>query len=514
LRTLLLYLAALSLPQATIAQSNFTQANHPGPHPVGVRVVEQYDFSRGYRGSFDANTGKPLIGERARPIQTVIWYPTGSDTGPSMTAGDYLKLGGTTDNFDAAPLLRSRLESDYVGLQTADLTKTRAQTELAAPMAAHLDAPPLSGKYPVVIYAPSFGAPASENADLCEYLASFGYVVIASPSIGQTPDGMTTDLEGAEAQMSDIEFLIGYAHTLPEADNDHLAVMGYSWGGLANVMAAAKDRRIDAIVALDGSVRYWPGIVEQAHFVSPERVTAPLLYIAAAPKELEILPAGMNRDTSFLNKMEYADVYRVTIAPYVHGNFSVLLGQRFLADDGYVEYSKDELSSANGWVETYVLRFLDAQLKNDAAARSFLDMSAPQVGAPPHLFTLYKRKATGPPPTRETFAAELNRQGFAKASGIYHQMQKQTPSFVLSDDDLNAWGFTLLGNGDVPASLAILRLNTELHPESWNAWDSLGEVYAKNGDRSLAIEAYRKSLSLNPGNSNAVQRLAVLGAKL
>jgi cytochrome c-type biogenesis protein CcmH/NrfG len=140
-------------------------------------------------------------------------------------------------------------------------------------------------------------------------------------------------------------------------------------------------------------------------------------------------------------------------------------------------------------------------------------MSALQLGAPPHLFTLYIKKATAPPPTRETFAAELNRQGFGKASEIYHQMQKQTPSFALSDEDLNAWGFTLLSNGDVPASLAILRLNTELHAESWNAWDSLGEVYVKNGNTSIAIDAYRKSLSLNPGNANAVQRLAALGAK-
>ena len=32
----------------------------------------------------------------------------------------------------------------------------------------------------MAIYAPSFAAPAHENLDLCEYLASHGYVVIAS----------------------------------------------------------------------------------------------------------------------------------------------------------------------------------------------------------------------------------------------------------------------------------------------------------------------------------------------
>jgi len=46
---------------------------------------------------------------------------------------------------------------------------------------------------------------------------------------------MTDDLEGVEAQRGDISFLIGYAHTQPQADISHIAVAGYSWGGLAVV---------------------------------------------------------------------------------------------------------------------------------------------------------------------------------------------------------------------------------------------------------------------------------------
>ena len=67
--------------------------------------------------------------------------------------------------------------------------------------------------------------------------------------------------------------------------------------------------------------------------------------------------------------------------------------------------------------------------------------------------------------------------------------------------------------GESNASIAIFRLNTELHADSWNAFDSLGEAYADAGDKALAIAAYRKSLDLNPGNGNAAVRLARLGAK-
>jgi dienelactone hydrolase len=509
----LLFMSLLIVPNVASAQSHFTRTNPPGTHPVGLRLVEQYDLSRGYRGATDPYTGKPTSGTRVRPIQTLIWYPAERGTGLAMNAGDYLRMAATADDFSHTAAERARLEAGYVNSRGSVLTPQRAQAEIAAVMMARRDAMASAGKFPVVIYAPSYRAPAFENADLCEYLASQGYVVIASPSTGQGPDGMKDDLEGVEAQVGDIQFLIGYAHSLPQADTDHLAVMGYSWGGLANVMAAAKDSRIGALVSLDGSVRSYPDVIEQSRFLTPDRITAPLLYVAATPRQIEDLPADMNQDRSFLNRMKYGDLYRVTLAPYVHPNFSVMLGQRFLPESGYGNYDKDELSVANGWLETYVRHFLDAYLKGDGAGRAFLDLPAARTGAPAHLLTVYQAKGQGDPPTRTAFAAALAREGFEHALASYEAFRKGTPGFTLSDDELNAWGYKLLRDGNTYQSVAIFRLNTELHAESSNAFDSLGEAYAKDGNRASAIEAYRKSLALNPGNGNAVDQLKMLATQ-
>jgi hypothetical protein len=46
----------------------------PGPYPVGLKVVAQYDYSRTYRNLTD-DLGKPYQGERGRPLQALIWYP-------------------------------------------------------------------------------------------------------------------------------------------------------------------------------------------------------------------------------------------------------------------------------------------------------------------------------------------------------------------------------------------------------------------------------------------------------
>lgn len=44
-------------------------------------------------------------------------------------------------------------------------------------------------------------------------------------------------------------------------------------------------------------------------------------------------------------------------------------------------------------------------------------------------------------------------------------------------------------------------------PESSNPWDSLGEAYAANGEIDRAIAADKKSLELNPENTNGVAEL-------
>ena len=511
MRRLLPVVALLFLPALAAGQSHFTRLNPPGPHPVGLQVVEQYDQARGYRGATDPYTGKATTGERARPIQTLVWYPAGAGDERPMTAGDYLGLGGTADEFPATPADRDALQARFIATWTGNLAPERARAELAAPMTARRDAAASAGKYPVVIYAPSYRAPAFENADLCEFLASHGYVVIASPSLGQSPEGMKDDLEGAEAQLGDIQFLVAYAHRLPQADTERLAVMGYSWGGLANTMAAAKDSRIDALVSLDGSVRSYPDVIDQSRFLTPERIVVPMLYVAATPRQLEELPSDMNQERSFLNKMKYADLYRVTLAPYVHADFSVL-GQRFRGDGAYGNYDRDELSVANGWLETHVLDFMNAFLKDDAASRDLLEKSPAERGAPAHLYTIYRTKAQGAPPTRASFAAALADKGFGQALSVYKSMQERDPAFSLSDAELNSWGYRLLRDGELPSAIAILRLNTELHADSWNAFDSLGEIHAIAGDKALAIQAYRRSLALNPGNGNAVAQLARLGA--
>jgi tetratricopeptide (TPR) repeat protein len=81
-------------------------------------------------------------------------------------------------------------------------------------------------------------------------------------------------------------------------------------------------------------------------------------------------------------------------------------------------------------------------------------------------------------------------------------------AFDFGEATLNTLGYALLGEEKPADAVAIFRLNVEQYPESANAWDSLGEGYLAAGDPERAIEAYEKSLELDPGNDNAREKLA------
>jgi tetratricopeptide (TPR) repeat protein len=66
---------------------------------------------------------------------------------------------------------------------------------------------------------------------------------------------------------------------------------------------------------------------------------------------------------------------------------------------------------------------------------------------------------------------------------------------------LNAVAYRLLQAGHTDDALSVFRLNVEVFPQAWNPWDSLGEALATVGRKDAAIEAYERSVELNPTSS-------------
>jgi thiol-disulfide isomerase/thioredoxin len=122
--------------------------------------------------------------------------------------------------------------------------------------------------------------------------------------------------------------------------------------------------------------------------------------------------------------------------------------------------------------------------------------------------------AAEPPPLagllRETIAAkglEAAQQRFAELKAARFE------SVTVAENALNSLGYEYLQGRRLPEALAVLRWNTELFPESGNAFDSYGEALVKTGDRDGAIAAYARAVELTPANRNAASVLAELQAR-
>ena len=96
----------------------------------------------------------------------------------------------------------------------------------------------------------------------------------------------------------------------------------------------------------------------------------------------------------------------------------------------------------------------------------------------------------------------------------YRDLKASEPgAYDFSENELVGLGYQLIAMKKYPDAIAVFRLSTEMYPQSYNTYDSLAEAYMDNGSKNLAIQNYRKSLELNPRNTNAVEKLKLLSAQ-
>jgi tetratricopeptide (TPR) repeat protein len=94
------------------------------------------------------------------------------------------------------------------------------------------------------------------------------------------------------------------------------------------------------------------------------------------------------------------------------------------------------------------------------------------------------------------------------AIAFYKEQLKTNPAqYDFSENSLNTFGYNYM-ESNLPAALAIFKLNAEQNPNSANVYDSYGEALLKS-----AIVSYKKSVEINPGNASGIAALEKLGEK-
>ncbi len=178
-------------------------------------------------------------------------------------------------------------------------------------------------------------------------------------------------------------------------------MVSWSWGGLSSLFAAARDRRIDALVEMDGSIRYYPGLVKRAGDVHPERMTIALLCftrnVSLEDLENDGVPPANKVGPNILNAWTHGDLLTVNMLGMAHPEFSSMFrrkesAQRF-AENQVADYEREDANKSYAWVALYILNFLDAYLKHDASANAFLEKTPAENGVPKHFMSITFRPA-------------------------------------------------------------------------------------------------------------------------
>jgi CubicO group peptidase (beta-lactamase class C family) len=108
----------------------------------------------------------------------------------------------------------------------------------------------------------------------------------------------------------------------------------------------------------------------------------------------------------------------------------------------------------------------------------------------------------------EVLFKTIGEKGIEAGVAQYRELKaKQAALYDFGEPELNALGYRLLQTGKVREAVEIFKLNVEAYPQAFNTYDSLGEGYLMSGERELAARNYRKSLELNPNNTNAAEAL-------
>lgn len=486
-----------------------------GPYAVGFRDLQLFDSTRAVVGSDSAGERTKW---RPRPVQVSMWYPAHNEPGATpMRYREYVWLSSAPMTFAAnSPAARAATEQGYLNrfllltdrppgwrpARVAQLDSAR-QREFDAPTRAFRGARAAAGPFPLLIYAPGMGGTSFENDVLLEYLASHGYVVLASPSWGAGAT-MGIDRLSMEAQTRDIEFLAAYGRGLPGTAGRPVGVVGHSWGGLTNVIAAGRNAVVDAVVSLDGSVRYfWSRDFVRSELLAAAPYTAPSLFLnQGANKDYDFfLRQGADTHFVYFDSLRYAPAWTISMDGIDHQNFVASFnrfsGQQrlnFVSDTAVANRAYED-------VALIVRSFLDAHLKSSGT-----DWSPPRASAPSRsAYTIQAKPALRPLPSVASFvAAARSNGGLARAPAYLDVVRATNPAYTIPLSELSdaAWSLSTAA-----ARAGLFEVAVALHPRNAGVRSDLAETYVAMADTLKAIAAYEHVLRLDSTSTNAREQL-------
>ena len=137
-----------------------------------------------------------------------------------------------------------------------------------------------TGRHPLVVMPTSWGSKQNEYFGVGGLLAHHGFVVVAYTQRGFNASGGQVDFAGPTT-VADVSTVIDWAIRNASADPNHIGMLGQSYGAGVSLLAAERDPRIKAVVALSTWTEWGPSVVQNGTLTS--RTLASLMSGGSSP---------------------------------------------------------------------------------------------------------------------------------------------------------------------------------------------------------------------------------------
>ncbi|HMG07975.1 MAG TPA: serine hydrolase [Mucilaginibacter sp.] len=115
-------------------------------------------------------------------------------------------------------------------------------------------------------------------------------------------------------------------------------------------------------------------------------------------------------------------------------------------------------------------------------------------------------------PVNLVIAPLMCKESFSKAKEKYFELKNNnSDDYDFNEEWLDKLGYAFVNEGKLQDAISVLQLNAEAFPKSVNCYDSLGEIYAMNGQKERAKEAFKTALKLDPNCERCLRKLKKIG---
>ena len=508
-----LFVSLLFISICTSAQTELIYRNLPvGKYAVGFKIFTLTDAARISKPEFNY-LGEKIEGDRRRKITIHLWYPAqASVNGSRLTYGDYCYSNLLTstnetisgDQKDAEMNRARRSVENWWGKTTDEAWLNLMTTK----MLSQSEVPAIEEKFPLLV---GMLRPLSTTITN-ELLASNGYIVAMIKG-----ENRSTFAEAALDDIADMRFAIVELQKHTNVDGERIGTFGFSGSGFSQVLFAMNDYRIKAVADIESGI-YMDGLYQSfsaSDYYQPGKMRAPFLHIFSTD-----LSKQERFIDEFYNKTKFTQRYRLIVnQPALHHWDFATEGYTSCAVLNMRGAQQENIERAFKIASLYLINFFNAELKNEDDAGKFLSNKAVIENVQDSLWTFSGFPPFKAAPDREAFEYIIRTKGIDEAiSVVRNTIKEDTTTDIMKWFILNSLGYNFMGEQKYKEAVGVFKLNTELHPDDPNLFDSLAEGYEQSGDKenmkkasAIVMEILNKKPTLTDAEkrlkSNAERRL-------